>query len=205
MYTGTEFELYLLKPNQANMKKIMIISVLAGLSALTACTKLKQLANIDVNIPYSQQISVPTIPGGVSGTPIPGGLTVPFPAVGFATNSKQYIAQYHTSANKIISVGLNSLALQILSPSGQNFDFLDNVDVYISSQTQPEMLLASDIDIPKGQTTLNLVTATDVNLKNYFIDDTIYFRMTAHINAVPFSGTQLEMSSIFNLLANPLD
>jgi hypothetical protein len=66
------------------------------------------------------------------------------------------------------------------------------------------MLLASDYSIPKGQTTLVLNIGNDVNLKNYFLQDTIYFRMTAHINSVPYSGRRLNIASVFHMLANPL-
>jgi len=65
--------------------------------------------------------------------------------------------------------------------------------------------VAWEYNIPKGQTQLNLTTNTSVNLKNYFIQDTIYFRLQAHINAIPATGTQLNIASVFHLLANPLD
>ena len=185
----------------------MILSVVALTSFFTGCTKIQHLADINVDIPYNQEVSVPQYAGGggVEGFPIPGGAQLPFPAIPVATNSKAYIAQYGTSAEKVLSVNLKSLELQMLAPEGRNFDFLDNVEVYISGQTLPEMLLASDYSIPKGQTTLVLTTGTDVNLKNYFLQDTIYFRMTAHINSVPYSGTRLNIASVFHMLANPLE
>lgn len=190
------------------MKKLMILSVVALTSLLTGCTKVKHLADINVDIPYNQEVTVPQYAGGggIEGLPIPnGGAQLPFPAIPVATNSKAYIAQYGTSAEKILSVTLKSLKLQMLAPEGRNFDFLDNVEVYISGQTLPEMLLASDYSIPKGQTTLVLNTSTDVNLKNYFLQDTIYFRMTAHINSVPYSGSHMNIASVFHMLANPLE
>ena len=184
----------------------MILSVIALTSVFTGCTKVKHLADINVDIPYNKEVNIPQYAGGYSGMPIPGGgAQLPFPAIPVATNSKAYIAQYNTSAEKIIKVDLKSLSLQILSPEAQNFDFLDNVQVYISGQTLPEMLLASNYSVPKGLSTLTLTTSTDVNLKNYFLQDTIYFRLSAHINAVPISGTRLNIASVFHMLANPLE
>jgi len=190
-------------------KSIVVILVLATVGAvvfLTSCGgKLKQLANINFDIPYNQQITVPGT-GYAYGTPLPGGgITLPFPAVPVATNSQQYITQYHTSADKILMVNLKSMNLQIASPSGQNFDFLDNISIYISAKNQPEMLIASQNSVPKGQTTLNFtVPDSTVNLKSYFLADTMYFRLSAHINAVPPTGEQLQLSSVFHVLANPL-
>ncbi len=187
------------------MKKMMILSVIAISAVFASCNKVTQLANINVDIPYNQQVSVPQIPGAIYGIPLPpGGATLNFPAVPVATNSQDYIAQNKTSIEKVVNVYLKSLAIQILSPANQNFDFLDNIQVYISSKSQPERIIADQYNIPKGQTTLNLATSTDVNLKNYFIEDTIYFRLNAHINAVPISGTQLNIASVFHMLANPL-
>lgn len=187
------------------MKKI-IPAIIVASAIMASCTKIVQLANINVDIPYNQQVTVPPVTGYGSQVALPnGGINLDFPSVAFATNSQQYISQYKTAANMIVDVDLQSLALQIQAPAGQTFDFLDNVQVYISSKTQPEMLIASQSSIPKGQTTLNLVTDPTVNLKDYFVEDTIYFRLSSHINAVPLSGAQLNIASVFHMLANPLE
>lgn len=188
------------------MKKLMILAFIALFAALTGCNKLKQLANINVDIPYTAQLNLPSLAADTPGIGLPpGGLSIPFPSVSFATNSQQYISQYHTSANMILDVYLKGLGIQLAAPANQNFDFLDSIRVYISANSQPEMLVASAYNIPKGQSLLNLTTNTDVNLKNYFIQDTIYFRIQAHINAIPASTTQMNIVSVFHLLANPLD
>jgi len=188
------------------MKKMMLMAGIVLIGSSMACNKVKQLANINVNIPYSSQITIPLFAGDSAGIALPpGGATLPFPVLPVATNSQQYLSEYNTSSSKILDVDLNSLAMQILSPASQNFNFLDTIQVYISANSQPEMLVAYMYNIPKGLTTLNLITNTGVNLKNYFVQDTIYFRLNAHINAIPASGTQLNIASVFHLLANPLD
>ena len=186
------------------MKKI-ILGLAATTVLLASCTKLMQLASISVDIPYSQQVTIPPVTGYSQTVGLPaGGVALDFPSVAFATNSQQYISQYKTAANMIIDVDLKSLSFQILSPADQNFDFLDNVEVYMHSTTQPEVLIASQYSVPKGQTTLDVTTNPLVNLKDYFVDDTIYFRLNTHINAVPLKGAQMNISSVMHLLANPL-
>ena len=190
------------------MKKLVIVFIalttVAAITFFSGCSKVKSLANINFDIPYNQQISVPSS-GYAYGTPLPaGGVLLPFPAVPVPTNSKQYIEQYHTSTDKILNVNLKSTSLQIVSPAGQNFDYLDNIEVYVATGSQPEILLASQSNIAKGLTTLDLTTSTNINLKEYFLADTLYFRMNAHINAVPAIGEQLMLSSVFHVLANPL-
>jgi hypothetical protein len=187
------------------MKKTILLATIAFTAIINGCSKFSQLANINVDIPYSSQASVPPVQGYTSGVALPsGGVDLPSVTVGIATNSKAYLSQYGTAANMIVSVDLKSLAIQIQSPSNQNFDFLDNVQVYLSANDQPEVQVVSDSNIPKGSTTLNLTTNTTVNLKNYYTQDTIYLRLAAHINAVPTAGEQLNISSVFHLVANPL-
>jgi len=188
------------------MKQTGLVAGIVLVAFFTGCNKINQLADINVNIPYNTQVTVPQVDGDTVGFPLPpGGVAVSFPTIAIATNSQQYIAEYNTSTDKILNVDLQSLALQILSPANQNFNFLDSVEIYISTKSLPEMLVAYAYNIPKGQTSLNLTTEANVNLKTYFIQDTIIFRLNTHINAIPASGTQLNIASTFHLLANPLD
>ncbi|MFI5196766.1 MAG: hypothetical protein ACHQD8_06730 [Chitinophagales bacterium] len=185
------------------MKKMMFLATTAILSLSMGCNKVKNIANINVDIPYSAQVTVPQINGDTVGVPIPG-TALSFPAVGVATNSKLYLAQYYTDSSKIISFGLKSLSIQVSMPANQNFDFLDTIQLYISTVSQPEVLVAYQYNIPKGTNSLDFVTVNNVNLKNYFLADTMYFRARAYINAVPASGTQLNIASVFHMVANPL-
>lgn len=179
---------------------VMVVAIAAG------CSKIKQLANINVDIPYTAKVNVPEFAGDTAGIRLPpGGAALPFPAIPIVTNSQQYVAQYKTSTDKIVSFDLTKMQVQIAAPGGQNFDFLDSVAIYISANTQPSVLVAYQYTISKGQTTLALNVVPNVNLKNYFIQDTMYFTINTHINAIPASGTQLDISSSFHLLANPLD
>ncbi len=188
------------------MKKHIVIEIIALFTLITGCNKIKQIANINVDIPYAAQFSLPAIAADTAGFVLPsGGISLPFPAIPVATNSKQFISQYNTAANMILDVYLKGLSLQLAAPANQNFDFLDSVQVFISAPNQPEVLVANEYNIPKGQSLLNLTTNIDVNLKNYFVQDTIYFRLQAHINAIPASTTVLNLQSVFHVLANPLD
>jgi len=188
------------------MKRPILIALVGFATILAGCSKIKQLANINVDIPYSTQVTVPQVQGYTAGVALPaGGLELPTVTVAFATNSQTYLSQYGTAANMVTDVYLKSLVIQIQAPTNQNFNFLDNVQVYMSTATLPQVLVASESNIPEGSTTLNLTTNTDVDLKTYFVQDTIYLTMAAHVNAIPAAGEQLNISSVFHLTANPLD
>lgn len=187
------------------MKKTILMCSVALVALTTGCKKVKDLANISVDIPYTQQVTIPSNSGYEFGFPLPaGGASIPFPAVAITTNSQSYLDQYHTTASKVIKVALKGLVLELTSPPGQNFDFLDSVQIFISAPSHPEMLVAYKYNIGKSQTTLTLITSNDVNLKDYFLEETMSLRTTMHINAVPAPGAQMNISTVFNLVANPL-
>ena len=185
------------------MKKILCLVILA--TSFTACQKIKNLANITFDVPYSQTVTVPSVPGYTYGIALPaGGIGLPFPATTVATNASQYFNQYHASSKNIVSAYLSNLNMQIIAPPNQYFDFLDSIQLFISTETQPEVLVAYQYNISKWMKQISLVIVPNVNLKNYFVQDSITVRLNAHINAIPASGTQVQISGKFSVTANPL-
>ena len=185
------------------MKKIAFLAI-AALVLLAACQKIKSIANINFNIPFSQTVEVPSIDGFTYGVPLSnGGLSLPFPAVSVATNAGQLFTQYHASSKNVVDAHVNNIDLQITS-ADQNFDFLDTIQLYISTESLPEILVAYQYNIPKGQTKVNLTIVPGLNLKNYVVQDSVTLRMNAHINALPRPGTQVLAEGSFHVTANPL-
>ena len=186
------------------MKKIIFLVLV--ITSVTACQKIKNLANISFSIPYSQTITVPTVPGYTYGMPIPGGsVQLPFPPVTVAINAQQYFNQYHASAKNVVSASLGSMSLQITTPETQYFDFLNTIQLSVSTEIQPVVLVAYLYDVPKGQKTINLIITPGVDLKDYVTGDSITVQLNAYVNAVPAPGTQIYLSGNFNVTANPLD
>lgn len=170
---------------------------------VTACNKIKQLININFNIPYDQHISVPPIAPDVFP---PGGMSVTLPALALPTNSQHYIDSFHTSPDKILRVNLGTLSMaQSGNADTNNFNFVDSIEVYVYGQTLPRQLIAYKYDIPKGIDSLSLDTVSNTNLKPYFLLDTMYIQVAAHYNSIPAGNTVLGIYSVFHVLANPLD
>ena len=148
---------------------------------------------------------MPGVPGYQYGIALPaGGLDLPFPAITVATNTQQYFNQYHASSKNVVSVYLFSLNMQVVAPPTQYFDFLDTIQFFISTETQPEVLVAYAYNIPKLQKAIMLTVVPGLDLKNYLVRDSMTVRLNAHINAVPVSGSQLQTSGQFRCTANPL-
>ena len=186
------------------MKKIVSLAFL-GLISMAACQKIKSIANINFTIPFSQSVTVPDVAGYPSGAVLPnGGLTLPFPPMTVATNSQQLFEQYHASSKNLVAANLDNMDLQITAPPNQTFDFVDSIQLFISSETVPEILVAYLYNVPKGQTKINLLITPGQNLKSYVVQDSVTLRLNAHINALPQGGTTLQAEGAFHVTANPL-
>lgn len=184
------------------MRKAFIYTCVA--LAFASCDKVKELANINRDLTYSETISIPSLPGDIDTLP-PGGISAYFPGQGIATNSQAFIEEYQTSPNLINHVKLTKLATVSKEPAGGNFDFVDTLNVYLRADGLEEKLVAYKHGIPKGVSTIDLDCVSDINLKEYFLKDTMYLRFGGHFVGVPDSATKIELNSTFNLFANPLN
>ncbi len=187
------------------MKKWILLSAL-GLLTLS-CGKIKEkiqdASTINKDIKYNETAEIPEAIDNIVTIP-PGGISLSMPKFGFPTNSAQYLAEYNTRADLVDEVRLKEVSLKIENPPSQNFDFVDTIEVYLSSGNQPEKLAAYIYGIPKGQTSITL-DRTDFNIKDYFLSDSIYYRVHGHYIDKPAKGTEFNLNSVFRLTARLLD
>lgn len=184
------------------MKKVVTLSLALLTLTFTDCKKLKELAEINQDFPYNEEVEIPF--GNSTGQPLPTGIPVSLPPYSFATNYESYLDQYNTSTSKVIHVKLKSLSMRVTYPAAQNLDFLDTVRVYVSGTNLPEKLAAYKYPVPKGLRFLDL-DIVDQNLKEYFLRDSMFVRLTGFANALPAAGTKMDLAVKFNLKANPLN
>lgn len=184
------------------MRKILLVAAML-LSGCDGCDKVKQLANINKDIEYKETVDLPGLPGGDTVVPA-GGISADLPRYAMATNSAEYLKQYNTSPNLVTHVKLKSLGMTIVAPDAQYFNFLDSVRLFVNAPGLPEQLAAYKYNIAKGMKTVDMDVA-DLNLKEYFLKDSMYFRINAHFTGIPDDSTKLEIKSVFNILANPLN
>jgi hypothetical protein len=183
------------------MKKCLYL--LFVIILLGSCHKIAGSADINFELAYEQIIDIP-LNGLQPGTPLPpGGADFAFPTYAVATNSAQKLDDYNAKKEKVKEITVLQFGWLYLNP-GHNFDCFDSVQFFISAPGQPERLVAYNYNIAKGLATLNFELNKEVNLKNYLLADTVYYRMHAHVNAVPPQNTPLRVLSTYHLIANPL-
>jgi hypothetical protein len=181
------------------MKRSIFAMAALAVMVLFGCDKAKDLATIEQDITYQESLDIPF------------GLSVPLQVnmdtsinYAFATNYQSYLNTYHTSSDKVISTKMKKLSMRITTPANQNFDFLDTVRLYVYAPGLPEVLAAYKTPVPKGTQLVDL-DVIDVDLKQYFLKDSMYVRLNGFVNTLPQPNTNVNLSTTFRLKANPLN
>lgn len=158
-----------------------IFMATAVLILLTSCNKVKYLADVDLNVDlsYSKQFSVPAVDTNYFPE---NGLLYSFPVQAFETNSLEVLASHSLTTDKLDRVNLKSFSQKI--SKSQDFDFVDSVQVFISADGMPEILMAKQNNVPPDSRTINF-ECVDQDLKLYFLKEKIYLRMQGHFNTAP--------------------
>ncbi|HEY0741618.1 MAG TPA: hypothetical protein VGD40_09150 [Chryseosolibacter sp.] len=133
-------------------------NIFFGLLAII-CMQCKQVDDL-LTFTIANQVAM-TVP---SNSPLNLPLELATPEV--ATNSSQTFANNNTEASLVKDVKLQELKLTITSPAGKTFSFLKSIQVYISTTSNNEILLASLDNIPSTASTISL-TPTQQKLDVY--------------------------------------
>ena len=183
------------------MKKLLPSSALFLLLLLlgtVSCKKILGLLTFQVN--DSTTFQLPATPPGPLPNPV---ITLPAVVVNSTANSTYQ--NNNTSGDYVQDVTLNRLALTITDPTGQNFDFVQRIRVYISTDATGagKLLLASLDPVPAGQTTIELKPA-DQKLDVFLRGNPYYLFTTVELTPLGLRNiTTVRADSRFNIKANP--
>ena len=184
------------------MKKLLPVLLLACLVlGLGGCKKVDKLLTFYIADDYN--FPLPPVPAMFIGQTT----AVPFQASQDA--SEEYKDQYkaaNTAANLVKDVRLDALTLAIAGPSGANFDFLDKVNFYISTDQAgtDKIKMASMASVPYGATSLTLTPSAD-RLDKYLASKTGYFlTVEPTFRAATTQAINMSISYRFKVTADPL-
>lgn len=151
------------------MKKWILIALgFFLIFQIQGCKKLKKYTEFDVN-----NTSNFTIPSSNYIINFPFDFTTPEST----TNIQEKIDNEGSASKLIDQVILTKVSLLINNPTNANFNFLNSVEIYLSSNNQPEILAAWQYDIPENNSnTLELSTGS-TNLKEYMKESNLTFRV----------------------------
>ncbi|MFY7838651.1 MAG: hypothetical protein ACOVP7_00185 [Lacibacter sp.] len=128
------------------MKTNIALTFLLCSLALTGCKKLGVNFSINNQTNFRVESSSPINLPFEMGTP------------DVTTNSSQQFDNNNTAVNLIKEIKLEELKLSITRPSAKTFSFLKSVEIYISTNSSNEILLASLDNIASTAQSINLTT-----------------------------------------------
>ena len=133
-----------------NKKLLLLPVVIAILSAAISCKKIEDLLTFTVNVENNFTV-------GASG-PLNIPIDILTPQV--TTNSSQQFQNNNSNVNKVKDIKLKKADLQIVSPAGKTFSFLESVHIYVSTNANDEIELAYLDNISTSATFISLIPTT---------------------------------------------
>lgn len=177
------------------MKRLTGFTLLVTFLLLCSCNAIKKLGQFYIN--YNTQAVFP------ANIPVNVPLSITSPPI--ATNSSQVFQNNNTNSGLIQSVTLSRLTLTITSPKGQTFSFLQNVGIYISSDSLPEVKIADRQNIPANIGDTLTMNVTNADLQQYIKASHITFRVAGTTDQLTTTNINANVYATFFVQANLLD
>ncbi len=163
-------------------------------AVLLSCTSCRKLGTFTLD--YSTDIVIPSQTG----------ISVPFTVYSpdVETNSTSKFESEGTSTKYVNTIQLSQLKLSIINPSSANFDFIDEIQIFISAPGQNETLIAEKLNIPETQLTSFLCDVKDVNLKDFISQDYYELRVRTVTDQVFSQEITIRADQLYTVEANIL-
>ena len=172
------------------MRYLTGFAAIIVLLTVTSCKKLTQF-----HFDYTSQAVFPAnIPVGIP-------LSINTPPV--TTNSEQTFQNNNTRKDLVKTISLDQITLTVTSPANQSLSFLQNISVYISTDSLPEVLVASKTVPANVGGTLSL-DPTNVDLKPYIMAPQIKIRVSGTTDQLVTQDVNVNVYTRFLVQANLL-
>ncbi len=145
-----------MKIQQQRSKLILTFAAIVIVLSVASCKKIHDLLTFNVNVENNFTVAA----SGPLNLPI----DILTPQV--TTNSSQQFQNNNSDVNKVKDIKLTKVDLQIVSPAGKTFSFLQSVHIYVSTNASDEIELAYLDNVSSTATTISL-TPTTATLDKY--------------------------------------
>ncbi len=113
------------------------------------------------------------------------------------TNSTYEFEANDTDKKRINSIFLKNLVLTVISPNNQTFSFVNDIEVYIDSPNNPEILIAAKNDIPNSTGQQLNMQVPDTDLQEYIKDTKFSLRLKVVTDETIAQDVQIDIYSNF--------
>lgn len=161
---------------------------------LISCDAVDELTKFDLDYTTSYTIESNTI------------LDVPFEIITpeVTTNSESEFESNDTRKDLIESIKLKKLTLTLTSPPDGNFNFINDISIYIKADDIAEQIIASAIDIPADNSRQITLEIENVELKEYIKKDAYTLRVSTVTDGVITEDHTIDIRSVFRVDAKIL-
>lgn len=178
------------------MKRMkVIIPVLAAFLLVWSCSELSKLTKFD--IPINDSVDIPVLPAA-----LPNGQEF---TKNINTNYQSALSANSVSKDFIDKITLKSFEFKIIIPDNGDFNFLNSIEISISSKELPKKIIAyktvSSTDVGK---VLMLDIDSNADLKEYVLAGEIVMHITLSTAKPTSTPYTLATSAVFNVDAKVL-
>lgn len=145
--------------------RFLISTALIGLFALSSCEKLTNF-----NLSFQQSITIP------ASTEINLPFNISTPEI--ESNSTSVFELNDTRVDLINEIKLSALTLSIISPEGEDFSFLNDLELFLKAGDLEETRIAWKENIDGSQTSITL-DLSDANLRDYMSLENFSLRLNS--------------------------
>jgi len=132
---------------------------------------------MEFDIPYTSVIAVPSLSAGVTAT---------FVTAETTTDIANKLKDQGTNSNLVGEIKYTSMSIAVTSPTigtGSNLSYIRSMKFYINAVNEPELQVAFKYNENKNNDTIKptdkstVLHINDHNLKNRFIENSVYFKV----------------------------
>lgn len=176
------------------MVKNLISSFVIILVLFSSCKKLSELTQFDIK--HNTEI---TIQAGAAAN-LPFDVTTPE----VATQSESEFEGRNTNSSLVQSVKLRQMKLNITDPDNRTFDFLNDIELYISAEGEEEILVSWKHDIADNAGNELLLETASEELKTYLVKEKYRLRLKITTDKVLNEDVEVKVGSVFRVDADIL-
>jgi hypothetical protein len=169
-----------------SLRQAALISFALGLAG---CETLNSL--IQFNLPLEFKVVVPST--------LNVGLPIDVLTPDIESNATARFETEGTRADLVESATLTEMTLQLVLPAGEDFSFLEQIDVYISADGVGEALMATSGQVAVNAGSTLSLNCTDLDLKAYLISETFDVRIRTVTDELTTQDMEVDVDCVFRI------
>ncbi|WP_299213472.1 hypothetical protein [uncultured Dokdonia sp.] len=167
---------------------IFTIMLLSSCDVVDELTKFDLTYNTNVTIESSTIIDIP--------------IQIISPEV--STNSEQEFENNNTRTDLVESIKLKRLRMDLITPENGNFNFLNEIRIFIRAEGLEEILIASSVAIPENGLRALELDIENIELRDYIRKDSYTLRTETVTDQAITEDQQINIETVFRVDAKIL-